>query len=165
MEWIEARPSTVATAIVFLWTSNPTKMVLSVMTLLVSADKRCSEEQSTLRSRALVDMSGWVTHSMANISCGHDRLAGTFGASPPNTPSDTVRWRPRPFKLWPAHVRSDRDRRPAEPSRTSRPPAQSYPVRSAKQTIRTQIPVAPSAYRGIGSIQEGECGGEPRYRR
>jgi hypothetical protein len=125
---------------------------LSVMTLLVSADKRCSEEQSTLRSRALVDMSGWVTHSMANISCGHDRLAGAFGASPPNTPSDTVRWRPRPFKLWPAHVRSDRDRRPAEPSRTSRPPAQSYPVRSAKQTIRTQIPVAPSAYRGIGSI-------------
>src|SRR5262249_15896338 len=51
-------------------------------------------------------------------------------------------------------------RRPAEPLRTSRAPAQSHPA--AKQTM-TQIPVAPPAYRGIGSIQEGECGGRAEF--
>jgi len=71
----EACAATVATAIVFLWTSRPTKMVVSVMIRSSCLGLGlASARQPPLRSSALFDTSGRVTHQATRVPSGHDGL-------------------------------------------------------------------------------------------
>jgi len=70
------RCSTVATAIVFLWTSSPTKMVVSILIRSSCLGIGIAHaKQSALRSRALVDTSGRVTNQVTRAPSGHDGLS------------------------------------------------------------------------------------------